>query len=42
MSQKLSNQDHNTSGQTIIINQQQKDSNGVGTAGFILALIAIL
>lgn len=29
------------SGQTIIINQEQKKSNGVGTAGFVLALIAL-
>jgi hypothetical protein len=31
----------NTPGQTIIINQQSPKSNGVGTAGFVLALIAI-
>jgi len=29
------------SGQTIIINQTEKKSNGVGTAGFVLALIAV-
>ncbi len=29
------------SGQTVIINQTDKRSNGVGTAGFVLALIAI-
>ncbi len=29
------------SGQTIIINQKEKKSNGVGTAGFVLALIAV-
>lgn len=28
-------------GQTIIINQTEKKSNGVGTAGFILALVAV-
>lgn len=28
-------------GQTIIINQTEKQSNGIGTAGFVLALIAI-
>ncbi|MDR1417233.1 MAG: hypothetical protein LBJ57_07450 [Prevotellaceae bacterium] len=28
-------------GQTIIINQATSESNGVGTAGFVLALIAI-
>ena len=31
----------NQSGQTIIINQSEKKSNGTGTAGFVLALIAI-
>ena len=29
------------SGKTIIINQVQKKSNGIGTAGFVLALIAL-
>lgn len=29
------------SGQTVIIQQSEKSSNGIGTAGFILALIAI-
>ncbi len=29
------------SGQTVIINQTEKKSNGVGTAGFVLALIAV-
>ena len=29
------------SGQTVIINQVEKKSNGIGTAGFVLALIAI-
>lgn len=28
-------------GQTIIVNQMQKKTNGIGTAGFVLALIAI-
>jgi len=28
-------------GQTIIINQQENKSNGTGTAGFVLALIAL-
>ena len=28
-------------GQTIIIQQQESKSNGVGTAGFVLALIAL-
>ena len=31
----------NQTGQTIIINQVDKNSNGLGTAGFVLALIAI-
>jgi hypothetical protein len=29
------------SGQTIVINQTEKQSNGIGTAGFVLAIIAI-
>jgi hypothetical protein len=29
------------SGQTTILNQTEKQSNGIGTAGFVLALIAI-
>jgi hypothetical protein len=29
------------SGQTVIINQTDKKSNGVGTSGFVLAIIAI-
>ena len=39
MSENL-NQEQPTQGQTIIINQQKKKSNGLGTAGFVLALIA--
>ena len=31
----------NQAGQTVIINQTEKKSNGVGTAGFVLALIAV-
>lgn len=31
----------NQAGQTVIINQTEKKSNGIGTAGFVLALIAI-
>lgn len=31
----------NESGQTIIINQIEKKTNGIGTAGFVLALIAV-
>lgn len=37
----MENQTQNPSGQTVIINQTDKKSNGVGTAGFVLALIAI-
>jgi hypothetical protein len=29
------------SGQTLIVNQIEKQSNGLGTAGFVLALIAL-
>jgi hypothetical protein len=36
----IKNGNQNDSGQTIIINQEHK-SNGIGTAGFILALIAL-
>ncbi len=28
-------------GQTIIVNQTEKKSNGIGTAGFVLALVAV-
>lgn len=31
----------NGTGQTIIVNQVEKKSNGLGTAGFILSLIAL-
>ena len=31
----------NQSGQTMIMNQTEKKSNGVGTAGFVLALIEV-
>lgn len=33
--------DQDNPAQTIIINQQEKTTNGIGTAGFILALIAL-
>jgi len=29
------------SGQTVIINQTERKTNGIGTAGFVLAIIAI-
>lgn len=41
MSEELQTNEQNSSGQTIIINQQEKKSNSVGTAGFVLALIAL-
>lgn len=31
----------NHSGPTIIVNQPERQSNGIGTAGFVLSLIAI-
>lgn len=33
--------DNQGQGQTIIVNQQKSESNGTGTAGFVLALIAL-
>ena len=41
MSEEIKSSDQSDSGQTIIINQQEKKSNGIGTAGFVLALIAL-
>jgi len=41
MSEEIESNEQSNSGQTIIINQQEKKSNGVGTAGFVLALIAL-
>ena len=41
MSEELQTNEQNSSAQTIIINQQEKKSNSVGTAGFVLALIAL-
>ncbi|MCB0463030.1 MAG: hypothetical protein R2816_11005 [Flavobacteriaceae bacterium] len=35
------NSGQNGSGQTIIVNQVEKKSNGLGTAGFVLSLIAL-
>jgi len=40
----MTNENQNSSnqaGQTVIINQTEKKSNGIGTAGFVLALIAV-
>lgn len=41
MSEEIKTNEQSNAGQTIIINQQEKKSNGVGTAGFVLALIAL-
>ena len=41
MTEEVKSSEQNNAGQTIIINQQEKKSNGVGTAGFVLALIAL-
>ncbi len=35
------NEDHGGTGHTTIINQIQRRSNGLGTAGFVIALIAL-
>lgn len=41
MSEEIKANEQSNPGQTIIVNQQVKKSNGVGTAGFVLALIAL-
>ena len=41
MTEEVKSSEQSNAGQTIIINQQEKKSNGVGTAGFVLALIAL-
>jgi len=41
MSEEIKSSGQSNSGQTIIINQQGRKYNGVGTAGFVLALIAL-
>ena len=33
--------EQSSSGQTVIVNQTEKRTNGLGTAGFVLALIAL-
>lgn len=35
------NETQSQSGQTVIINQVEKETNGIGIAGFVLALIAL-
>jgi len=41
MTEEIKNQEQDNSGQTIIVNQVEKKSNGVGVAGFILALTGL-
>lgn len=41
MSLETRNSEQSHSGQTIVVNQQGKQSNGIGTAGFVLALVAL-
>ncbi|MGM0649449.1 MAG: hypothetical protein ACQES1_02960 [Bacteroidota bacterium] len=36
-----SNQPQEQAGKTVIINQTQSDKNGIGIAGFVLAIIAL-
>lgn len=35
-------ENQNNAGQTVIVNQMVKKSNGMGTAGFVLALLALV
>ncbi len=37
----MTNDTQNQPAQTIIVNQAEKKTNGIGTAGFVLALIAL-
>ena len=41
MTEEVKSSGQQSSGQTIIVNQQEKKTNGIGTAGFVLALIAL-
>jgi len=41
MEEEVKNTEQNNTGKTIIINQGEKKSNGIGTAGFVLSLIAL-
>ncbi len=41
MSEEMKSSEQSHSGQTIIVNQQERKSNGIGTAGFVLALVAL-
>ncbi len=38
--EEIKNNEH-ASGQTIIVNQIEKKSNGIGTAGFVIAIISL-
>ena len=40
-SEQTSQSGQTVGGQTIIVNQQTRQSNGIGTAGFVLAIIAL-
>ncbi len=42
MTEETNTNDQNNNGQTIIINQQEKKSNKLGTTGFVLALIGLV
>jgi len=41
MSEEVKTSEQSSTGQTIIINQQETKSNGIGVAGFVLAIIAL-
>ena len=41
MTEELNNKEESNAGQPIIVNQIEKNSNGIGVAGFILALIGL-
>ncbi len=41
MTEEIKTKEPGDTGQTIVINQQEKKTNGIGVAGFVLALIAL-
>ena len=41
MTEIKNDEQNNTTGQTIIVNQTEKKTNGTGIAGFVLAIIAL-
>lgn len=41
MSEELLDQQQSANGQTIIVREETKKSNGIGIAGFVLAIIAL-